>query len=107
MELDSSRDALLQTTGSRKDAAADWQIENMVYKTWRLNTDPFGTLVHTLRSMHRMPTGSLPAMGHTLHARGAKTREQLIYHIDLRGPTPPPGWQPLLKSLAKIYEKIA
>ena len=78
--------------------------KDLVYKIWLRNTDKSGTLTHTLRTMHRMPAGSVKNVGNPVYARNALSRYQLIYHPYVRRRKSPLRWISSQIGLSKIHE---
>lgn len=76
---------VLQTLVRMSDARSKRDFDDKIFEIWRKNTDrSTGELIHTVRSMYWLPTGSVARLGDPLYARGPVPRLQLVYHIDLR-----------------------
>lgn len=98
---------LLQTTDCNTYKIKwDRKVQDIVYKIWLSNTDKYGTLTHTLRTMHRVPARPVETMGYSLHARGKTPREKLIHNINLRREKYAIRQESQIIGLAKIYEAV-
>lgn len=78
--------------GTSRKIWDDRQVKDLIYQIWLANTDKFGVLTHTLRTMYRLPIGSVENVGNAVYARGTLTRSQLLYYAYLRRGKPAPGF---------------
>ena len=81
------KNAVLQTTQRVPFAALGQKVQDLVFKIWELNTDEYGTLAHTLRTMYRVPTRQVETMGYQMSARISTTRSELLHNLDVRRET--------------------